>query len=127
MKNLFKLFAMVLVAALFMASASCNVEDLYKPGGIIEVNNPTQFPYTVTIYKVSADTVNSTFDSIKDSLTFDPNNIVNAGQTKQFTKSEDGYYLIAGVSLSLDYFNSSAVLLGGNTQTVTIKPSSSNP
>jgi hypothetical protein len=119
MKNLFKLIGVVLAAALLLVTVSCSEEDFIKKGGTIQVTNAAEYPYTVAIYKGSLDM----FDEIKDSLKFDPDNIINVGETKSFKKDEDGYYLVTGISMGLDLFKKDVILLGDNTQKVTIKSS----
>jgi len=102
MKNLLKLFGVVLVAALILVS--CNLEK----GGTVEVTNGLSESTIVKVFKLG-----------EDALNLGNTDVLNPGETKRWTFKEDGTYIVtAAPPLG---FSQTVILLAGGTEKVTIK------
>jgi hypothetical protein len=105
MKNVLKIFAVVLVAAFLMVSCE-------EKGGTIEVKNSWSYDASVSVVKGSSPSMPKVGEGT----------LIKAGQTHEFEQDEDGVYLVCAISIEPKTFVSSPVtLLAGNSVTVTIK------
>jgi len=104
MKNLLRLFVVVLAAGLLLVS--CNLEK----GGTIEVTNGMSMPTYVDIIK-GVDIINA----IKEG----DGTLIQPGKTKIFTFNEDGTYTVTAIPPP--GFIKPVILLAGDTQKVTVK------
>ena len=102
MKNLIKLFVVVLVAAFVFISC--------QKGGTIEVVNSSGYPNLVIIVEG--------VDILGIDLQNDGIQMAN-GTKKTFTYTEDGTYTVVA-AYPLGFFKP-VILLGGNNEKVTIK------
>jgi hypothetical protein len=113
MKKMYKLFWVVLVSALMLASCS----KLPK-GGTIEVKNGLSTTTWVTVIKGELST-KMIGDFLED---FEENGTpINAGKTESFDFDEDGVYAVIAAPPITGFYKFPVTLLGGNTETVTDK------
>ena len=106
MKNLLKLLGVVLIAAFMMISVSCR-----EKGGTIEVYNSLSTTTWVTVVKGSKD--------LSESLQEGQGDEIAPGASKSWDFDEDGTYFVGAIP-PIGFYKL-AVLLGGNTEKITIK------
>jgi len=122
MKNLIKLFVVMLVATLPLTSC-----DLIKKGGTIVVENKLDKANYVVIVKVESISdisdnnpkIKEAYEKLKDNKGTE---IAKDGK-KSFSYDEDGVYAVTALYPALGAFP--ATLIGGITETITLKPAGS--
>jgi hypothetical protein len=106
MKNVLKIFAVVLVAAAVFLMVSCQ-----EKGGTIEVENKMATDIWVVITKGES----------KPDLSPEKGDIVHPNETRSWDFDEDGIYTVGAISLTSLPKWKIATLLAGNTEKVTFK------
>ena len=104
MKNILKIFAVVLVAAFL--TVSCK-----EKGGTIEVKNEMSSEIWVIIKK----------GSTNPSISQGDGDLIQPNKTKSWDFDEDGVYVVAAISLTGAPKYKAATLLAGNTEKITFK------
>jgi hypothetical protein len=104
MKNILKIFAVVLVAAFLMVSCQ-------EKGGTIEVENKMSGEIWVIIKK----------GSTNPSMSQGEGDLIKPNATKSWDFDEDGVYAVGAISLMGKPQYKVATLLAGNTEKITFK------
>jgi len=109
MKNLLKLFAVVLIAALFLVSCS----DKGRKGGTIQITNGTGYPDYFIVVE------GKEFLKALEDLKNGDGTLINTGATETLHYDKDGFYTVTALN-PLGFYEFVFLALG-NTEKVTIK------
>jgi uncharacterized lipoprotein YehR (DUF1307 family) len=110
MKKFVKLFVVVLAAAALFTLTTCDDDDILPKGGKIIVTNG--FPSTALVWVIKG--IEVTDGSGKKTI--------SSGESSEWVYNEDGWYTVVATSVDdlFGGFNKSVILIGGNTERVTL-------